>query len=97
MYCSNACRLRAQRRRRTAGLLSESASVTDGHAEIGVKELLGPIAQNPDEAVLEAVLLARVVAGHFAAVTPFARPEFAWRCDAMAKHVATGIKKYFEP
>ena len=67
------------------------------YAGVNVEQLLGRVAQRPDEAVYEAVILARSVASQFAAIAPFARPEFGWRCDAMAQHIAAGVKRWFEP
>ena len=79
------------------GTVSIDGRTPDNYAGMDIEQLLGPVAQRPDEAVYEAVILARSVASQFAAVAPFARPEFSWRCEAMARHIADGVKRWFEP
>ena len=99
LYCSDACRLRAEHRRRAARLVEPKVAGKDpsDYAGMDIEQLLGPVAERPDEAVYESVILARSVASQFAAIAPFARPEFGWRCEAMAQHIAAGVKRWFEP
>jgi hypothetical protein len=98
VYCSNACRSTARRRRREAAEEATLDGVTpDEYAGLDVRELLGPSAKDPDAAVLQTVLMARAVAAEFGVAAQIARRQFSWRCEAMANHIAEGLKTYFEP
>ena len=93
LYCSDRCRQAARRRRLVAQAAAPVAETDlDDLDELGLVGI-----HDPDAAVLEAVLLARGTASRFAAVAPYARRELSWRCDAMAQHIAAGVKRFFEP
>ena len=84
LYCSDACRMTARRRRAANPKL-------DG------AEVFGLPANDPDGAVLQAVLTARVAAAQLAIAAESARPQLSWRCQKMADHISLGLKRWFEP
>ncbi|MGO8684169.1 MAG: hypothetical protein ACLQUT_06275 [Thermoleophilia bacterium] len=59
-------------------------------------DLIGRPARNPDEAVLASLLLSRAAATALALAATKARPEFAWRCTALAQLINDGLRKQFE-
>ena len=97
-FCSNACRLKAQRDRRQTEVVRVlvGGMTVQEYAGIDPGELLGTSARDPDAAVLECIFTARATAAEFGVTAKLARREFAWRCDAMADHIAAGLRKYFE-
>lgn len=99
LYCCNRCRVRAQRRRskETVEAITETGRTIPDPAipENELVRALGPRAADPDEAVLECIMLARATAASFGVLAQRARPQLAWRCEAMADHIAAGLKRYF--
>jgi hypothetical protein len=99
LYCSNACRQKAKRARqaeRRCGSLRPSLEPQD-IGGLTVSDLLGPKLHDPDEAVAESIVLARSAAAAFGVSAERARPQLAWRCEAMSQHIASGLRKYFTP
>jgi hypothetical protein len=97
-YCSDRCRSAARRRRAGQGegwdLSIAGVTLTPEAADVSPLEIVG-LSADPDEAVLQAVMNARALAAAFGIVSSAARPQFAWRCEAMADHIAAGLKKWF--
>lgn len=99
LYCSNRCRLKAQRERksdRALGVMLGAGGRVD-LGEIEISDVLGPRASDPDEAVVESIVLARSAAAAFGVSAAHARPQLAWRCTRMADHIAAGLERYFKP
>jgi predicted nucleic acid-binding Zn ribbon protein len=98
-YCSNRCRLRAQRERQHSAVLGVmiGGAPLPGAAELAPEDLLGPRARDPDEAVVESIVLARGAAAAFGLSAQRARPQLSWRCAKMADHIAAGLDRYFRP
>ena len=99
LYCSNACRLAAQRRRRIGRATSAPSQATEETVADteDFARLVFALPVDPDEAVAKVVLEARSLGACFGFLGRTARPEFSWRCEKMADHVADGLKKYFRP
>jgi hypothetical protein len=97
-YCSDRCRTAARRRREAQGdgwdLSRAGVELTPEAADLSRLEIVG-LPADPDEAVLQAVMNARALAAAFGIVSSVARPQFAWRCEAFADHVAAGLKQWF--
>jgi len=89
LYCSNACRSAATRRRRklTAGE-PESAD------ERAMRDLLG-LPRDPDEALAQTLLLANSVVVALHHLAPRARPQFAARCAALGSDIAAALHERF--
>lgn len=100
LYCSNRCRLKAQRERKADDVL---AVMVGGRrqppdlGELSPADILGPRAADPDEAVVESIVLARSAAAAFGLSAEKARPQLSWRCQKMADHIAAGLDRYFKP
>jgi hypothetical protein len=101
LYCSNACRLKAQRDRRSDRVIGVLVGGAPGPqpelGSIAPEDILGPRARDPDEAVVESIMLARAVAAAFGVSSRRARPQLSWRCRRMADHIASGLDRYFKP
>ena len=97
LYCSNACRMKAKRRRRTEAVFATLAGDVPEPdlGDVSAEDLLGPRARDPDGAVLESILLARAAAAAFGVSARRARPQLSWRCVKMADHIAGGLRRYF--
>ena len=65
--------------------------------DLDPERLLGSKANDPDEAVIESIVLARSAAAAFGLSAQRARPQLSWRCEKMAEHIATGLNRYFRP
>jgi len=85
LYCSDRCREKAKRARRAALRAAPDA-----------REVVGLTARDPDEAVVESVILARSAAASFGVSAKTARPQLAIRCERMADHIAAGLRQYFK-
>lgn len=99
LYCSNRCRLRAQRERRADSVLGVmvGAGGQQDLGELSASDFLGPRAADPDDAVVESIVLARGAAAAFGMSAERARPQLAWRCSKMADHIAAGLQRFFTP
>ena len=102
LYCSNACRLKAQRQRKSDRLLGVMVGGGAGRpqhelGDIAPEDILGPKGRDPDEAVVESIMLARAAAAAFGVSGRRARPQLSWRCSRMADHIAAGLDRYFKP
>ena len=95
-YCSDRCRTAARRWREGQGsgwdLSIAGVTLTPEAADLAPLEILG-LSADPDQAVPQAVMNARALAAAFGIVSSVARPQFAWRCEEMADHIAAGLKK----
>jgi len=97
LYCSNRCRLRAQRRRKSEPAYRVIDAGAADVGELDVSDVLGPTSADPDEAVVESIVLARSAAASFGVSAERARPQLSWRCEKMAEHIAAGLTRYFKP
>ena len=101
MYCSNACRLRAQRQRAAAAgdpWEGIPLAVDDDPTDLEDLELSAlDLQSDPDEALLTTIIGARKTAARFGALERVSRPQFAVGCRAMASLIADGLRRWFEP
>lgn len=47
--------------------------------------------------MVRSIVLARGAAAAFGVTAQTAPPQLAWRCERMADHIATGLRRYFQP
>ncbi|MBN2565984.1 MAG: hypothetical protein JXB46_09780, partial [Candidatus Eisenbacteria bacterium] len=87
-YCSDACRVAAARRRQTGDLLRSPVP-------LGTEPAMLPASAHPDDQVAVAILEARAIASAFLRLGREARPQFAWRCEAVGIALAEALRRSF--
>lgn len=85
-YCSDRCRMAAMRERQAIHDL----------IPVGTERGHLPPAAHPDDQVAVALLEARNLVGAFLRLGREARPQLAWRCEALGVTLSRALNAYFK-
>lgn len=104
-YCSERCRERA-RRAREAEACREAAAATEAQLEAptpgaavletALSQLVGLPPGRPERVVESLIMEARSLSAAFGVAGRRMPPQLAWRCEALAEHIANGLKAFLE-
>jgi hypothetical protein len=104
-YCTERCRSRARRARKSpatlrpflSGELPGAPQPSAEELEASLDELAGLPPGGPEERVAYCIREATVVAADFARVGRRAPPSLALRCEAIAEQIACAVREFLRP
>lgn len=94
LYATNACRVRALRRRRALenlGLVPEFEAIPD----LAKPEPVSVSASSADEQVARSILEARAIGYAFTRLGTSARPELGWRATKVGNAILSALAEFF--